>query len=134
VYALLVATTSAYGNGAFTHLRHVDGPDALALFAPYNRFLFVISIGLALYVGIWAGTVGLHTANISLGLSALAGGVVVTALAFSAMPLDSLPGVGYPPWEVWLLGRCYIYIGAWLITAVGGLETCVSEEASPWGF
>jgi hypothetical protein len=129
---LLVAATSVYGHGAFTHLRHAAGPDALALFAPYDLFLLVASVALALYLGIWAGLVGLRSANISLGLGALAGGVLVTAFAFAAMPLDSLPGVGYPPWEIWLLGRSYIYIGAWLMTAVGGLETCMSEEASPW--
>lgn len=122
LYLAAVLVVVAVGNIMAAQLEDEVGTEGLdAALSSFDQWISLISLFLAVYLGIWSAQVGLHTGRLLLGFGLLAAGVAVTALAFILLPLYYIPALGYTASTIWLFGNSSIYVGAWLLTSVAGL-------------
>lgn|GEM_PF-2637671 len=96
-------------------------PPSAVIAEGYAAFVRTAMLSLALVLGIGAALIGLWSGGpgrVWLGLAVLAGGVVLTAMAFATLPGghfvdgDLVTSI----WRLWLSGGAYTYVGTFLVT------------------
>ena len=91
-----------------------------ARYKDYRQFVGIVSVGLGLYLTLWAAAVGVSERSLIKGLGALFAGSFVTILALSILPWIYFPLDQYPVAALWVIGVSPWIALSWLVLTVTG--------------